>query len=112
MMMVEAIIQPSKFEAVKDALMEVGVRGMTVAEVRGFGTEKGRPATYRGATMTNESVQRLRLQIAVSDRQMPAVRDAIQRAAHTGSIGDGKLFIYPINEVIRIRTRDKGEAAL
>jgi len=112
MKMIEAIIQPFKLEEVKAALSQIHVRGMTVAEVQGFGSQKGRATEYRGTVSTPQFVPKLKLQIVVTDSQAPEVEAAIQRTARTGNVGDGKIFIYPLEMVSRIRTGEKGDSAV
>jgi len=109
---VEAIIRPFKLEDVKLALVNAGIVGMTVSEVRGFGRQKGQVERYRGSEFTVEFLQKLKLEIVVDDAQVDTVVGAIQEAARTGEIGDGKIFISPVDSVIRIRTGDRGNAAL
>ncbi|MFZ5875816.1 MAG: P-II family nitrogen regulator [Nitrospirota bacterium] len=109
---IEAIIKPFKLDDVKAALVDLGVHGMTVSEVKGFGRQKGHKEIYRGAEYVVEFVPKTRLEIVVADTLAPRVVDAIVRAAKTGSIGDGKIFVTPISEAIRIRTGETGEGAL
>jgi nitrogen regulatory protein P-II 2 len=112
MKLVEAIIKPFKLDEVKDALLEIGVQGMTVTEVKGFGRQKGHKETYRGQEYTIEFVPKVKVEVAVTDSQVPRVLDTITRAAKTGSIGDGKIFVRELNSVVRIRTGETGESAL
>ncbi|MCP9454522.1 MAG: P-II family nitrogen regulator [Nitrospira sp.] len=112
MKLVEAVIKPFKLEEVKDALLEIGVRGMTVSEVKGFGRQKGHKETYRGQEYTVEFVPKVKIEVAVSDAQAPRVIEVIIQAASTGSIGDGKIFVHNLDSAIRIRTGESGEAAL
>jgi len=112
MKLVETIIKPFKLDEVKDALIELGVKGMTVTEVKGFGRQKGRTETYRGAEYAIEFVPKVKLEMAVTDGQVPAVIDAILLSARTNSIGDGKIFVRELHEVVRIRTGEVGEAAI
>jgi nitrogen regulatory protein PII len=112
MKLVEAVIKPFKLEEVKDALLEIGVQGMTVSEVKGFGRQKGHKETYRGQEYTIEFVPKVKIEVAVSDAQAPRVIEVIIRAARTGSIGDGKIFVRNLDSAIRIRTGESGEAAL
>ena len=112
MKLIKAIIKPFKFEEVKDALSEIGVEGMTVSEVKGFGRQKGHTEIYRGSEYTVDFLPKVKLEIAVADDLVTKVVDAIVSAAQTGKIGDGKVFIIPIEEAIRIRTGEKGEIAL
>ena len=112
MKMVEAIIKPFKLDDVKDALVEVGVQGMTVSEVKGFGRQKGTKETYRGAEYTTDFVPKVKIELYVADNQVPRVVETITRAAKTGSVGDGKIFVSDIDSVVRIRTGETGESAL
>jgi len=109
---VEAIIRPFKLEDVKLALVNAGIVGMTVSEVRGFGRQKGQVERYRGSEFTVEFLQKLKLEIVVDDDKVDTVVGAIQDAARTGEIGDGKIFISSIDAVIRIRTGEAGSAAI
>ena len=109
---VEAIIKPHKLEDVKSALTQVGVQGLTVSEVRGFGRQKGHKEQYRGAEYTVDLVPKVKIEEVVPDTLTTSVVDAICRAARTGEIGDGKVFILPLESVTRIRTGEKGEAAV
>ena len=109
---VEAIIRPFKLEDVKLALVNAGIVGMTVSEVRGFGRQKGQVERYRGSEFTVEFLQKLKLEIVVDDAQVDNVVGAIQEAARTGEIGDGKIFISPVDSVIRIRTGDRDSSAI
>jgi nitrogen regulatory protein PII len=112
MKLVEAIIKPFKLDEVKDALLEIGVQGMTVTEVKGFGRQKGHKETYRGQEYTIEFVPKVKIEVAIQDSQVPRVLETIARAAKTGSIGDGKIFVREVNAVVRIRTGETGETAL
>jgi nitrogen regulatory protein PII len=107
-----AIIKPFKLGDVKAALTEIGVRGMTVSEVKGFGRQKGHEAVYRGREYQVEFVPKLRIEVAVDDELAEQVVDTIERTARTGSIGDGKIFVYDMQEAVRIRTGERGEDAL
>tara|TARA_Y100000589_G_scaffold283316_1_gene281321 strand:- start:3301 stop:3639 length:339 start_codon:yes stop_codon:yes gene_type:complete len=109
---VEAIIRPFKLEDVKVALVNAGIIGMTVSEVRGFGRQKGQVERYRGSEFTVEFLQKLKVEVVVEDIKVNSVIKAIADAAKTGEIGDGKIFIYPIDSVVRIRTGDLDEQAL
>ncbi len=109
---VEAIIQPSKFEAVKDALVEVGVDGMTVSDVRGHGRQKGHTEFYRGREYTVDLLPKIKIEIVVPDELTDKAVQAILRTAKTGKIGDGKVFLTRIDEAIRIRNEERGDAAL
>ena len=112
MKMVEAIVKPFKLDEVKDALVEIGVQGMTVTEVKGFGHQKGTKETYRGAEYTTDFVPKVKIELYVSDNLVPRVIETITRAAKTGSVGDGKIFVSDLNTVVRIRTGETGENAL
>ena len=109
---IEAIIRPFKLEDVKIALVNSGIVGMTVSEVRGFGRQKGQVEIYRGSEFTVEFLQKLKVEVVVEDEKVNSVIDAIAEAAKTGEIGDGKIFITSIDSVVRIRTGDKDEEAL
>jgi len=109
---IEAIIRPFKLEDVKIALVNSGIVGMTVSEVRGFGRQKGQVERYRGSEFTVEFLQKLKVEVVVEDEKVNSVIDAIAEAAKTGEIGDGKIFITSIDSVVRIRTCDKDEEAL
>ena len=109
---IEAIIRPFKLEDVKIALVNSGIVGMTVSEVRGFGRQKGQVERYRGSEFTVEFLQKLKVEVVVEDEKVNSVIDAIAEAAKTGEIGDGKIFITSIDSVVRIRTGDKNEDAL
>ncbi len=112
MKVIEAIIKPFKLDEVKDALLEMGVQGMTVTEVKGFGRQKGHKETYRGQEYTIEFVPKVKIEVAVNDGQVQRVLETITRAAKTGSIGDGKIFVRDLDAVVRIRTGETGESAL
>lgn len=112
MVKIEAIIQTYKLEEVKEALEVAGVKGMTVSEVRGFGRQKGQTETYRGAEVKVEFIQKMKIEIVIDDALATPVVDAIVRAARTGKVGDGKVFIYPVIEVVRIRTGERGSQAI
>src|SRR6188768_2300486 len=109
---VEAIIKPFKLDEVKDALSEVGIQGMTVTEVKGFGRTGGKKEVYRGSAYVVDFVPKVKIEIVVTDDQVQAVIDAIERSAKTGRIGDGKIFVLPIDEVVRIRTGERGPDAI
>lgn len=109
---VEAIIRPFKLEDVKIALVNAGIVGMTVSEVRGFGRQKGQVERYRGSEFTVEFLQKLKLEIVVDDDKVDTVVEAIQGAARTGEIGDGKIFVNTVDAVIRIRTGDRDSGAI
>ena len=112
MKMIEAIVKPFKLDEVKDALLEMGVQGMTVSEVKGFGRQKGHKETYRGQEYTIEFVPKVKIEVAVTDAQVARVIETITRAAKTGNIGDGKIFVRDLTEAVRIRTGETGEIAL
>jgi nitrogen regulatory protein P-II 1 len=109
---IEAIIKPFKLEEVKDALGEVGIEGMTVSEVKGFGRQKGHTEIYRGSEYTVYFLPKIKLEIVVSDNLLDNAVSAIIKAAKTGKIGDGKVFVSDVEEAIRIRTEEKGEQAV
>jgi nitrogen regulatory protein PII len=109
---IEAIIKPFKLDDVKDALHEVGVSGITVAEVKGFGRQKGHTELYRGAEYVVDFLPKVKVEVVVEDSMAENVIDAIERAAKTGRIGDGKIFVYDISQAIRIRTGDRGADAI
>jgi nitrogen regulatory protein P-II 1 len=109
---IEAIIKPFQLDEVKNALAGIGVRGMTVTEVRGFGRQKGHTEHYRGAEYVVEFLPKIKLEITVGDDQVDRVVAAVREAAHTGRIGDGKIFVLPLVEAIRIRTGEHGADAL
>jgi nitrogen regulatory protein P-II 1 len=112
MIKIDAIIKPFRLEAVKEALQDLGVLGMTVTEVRGFGRQKGQTELYRGAEYKVEFVPKVKLEMVVQEDIASRAVDAIAAAARTGKIGDGKIFIYPIQDVVRIRTGERGTAAI
>lgn len=109
---IEAVIKPFKLDEVKDALAEVGVEGMTVSEVKGFGRQKGHTEIYRGSEYTVDFLPKIKLEVVVADASVEAATTAIVGASKTGKIGDGKVFISTVDEAIRIRTEDKGDEAL
>ncbi|SRR6267378_1684090 len=109
---IEAIIKPFKLEEVKDALGEISIEGMTVSEVKGFGRQKGHTEIYRGSEYTVDFLPKIKMEIVLSDNRIDAAVAAIIKAAKTGKIGDGKVFILPVDEAIRIRTEEKGDAAV
>src|SRR5438876_5564169 len=109
---IEAIIKPFRTEAVKDALAEVGVEGMTLSEVRGFGRQKGHTEIYRGSEYTVDFLPKVKFEIVLSDDRVQKAVDVIVQSAKTGKIGDGKVFVLPIEEAIRIRTEERGESAI
>lgn len=109
---IEAIIRPTRIEQVKNALVKAGIQGITLTEARGFGRQKGQPETYRGTEYRVEFLAKAKLEVVVPDEMAELVVQTILNAARTGSIGDGKLFIYPVEEAIRIRTGERGKEAL
>ncbi len=109
---IEAIIKPFKLDEVKEALHEVGVKGLTVTEAKGFGRQKGHTELYRGAEYVVDFLPKVKIEVVLEDSQVERVVEAIQQAAHTGRIGDGKIFVCPVEEVLRIRTGEKGPEAL
>ena len=109
---IEAIIKPFKLDEVKESLSAIGIQGMTVSEVKGFGRTGGKKEVYRGSAYVVDFVPKVKLEIAVNDAKVHQVISAITEAAKTGRIGDGKIFVLPIDEVIRIRTGEKGEDAI
>ena len=109
---IEAIIKPFKLDEVKSALTQVGVQGITVSEVRGFGRQKGHKEQYRGTEYTVDLVPKIKLEIVVAETLLQPAIEAISRAARSGEIGDGKIFVSALEQVIRIRTGEKGEAAV
>jgi nitrogen regulatory protein P-II 1 len=109
---IEAIIQPSRFESVKEALLEIGIQGMTVVEVRGHGRQKGHTEVYRGREYSVDLLPKVKLEIVLPDALVEAAVTTIMTAASTGKIGDGKIFLSNIEEAIRIRNEERGESAL
>jgi nitrogen regulatory protein P-II 1 len=109
---IEAIIKPFKLDDVKEALTEIGVIGMTVMEVRGFGRQKGHTELYRGSEYTIDFLPKVKVELVVADSIVPKVVETIIAAAKTGSIGDGKVFVLPVEEAVRIRTGERGEDAI
>ena len=109
---IEAIIKPFKLDEVKQALGELGVEGMTVSEVKGFGRQKGHTEIYRGSEYTVDFLPKVKIEIVLPDSQIPAVTDAIVKTARTGKIGDGKVFVLPVEQAIRIRTDEQGDKAV
>ena len=109
---IEAIVQPNRFEAVKGALVEMGIDGMTVSEVRGHGRQKGHTETYHGHEYSVDLLPKIKLEIITDDKLVDSIVNAIVKNAATGKIGDGKIFIYKIEEAIRIRNLERGVAAL
>lgn len=109
---VEAIIKPFKLEEVKDALGDVGIEGMTVTEVKGFGRQKGHTEIYRGSEYTVDFLPKIKVEMVLPDGSVEAAIGAIVKSAKTGKIGDGKIFVSPIDQAIRIRTEEKGDSAV
>jgi len=112
MKLVTAIIKPFKLDEVREALSAIGVQGITVTEVKGFGRQKGHTELYRGAEYVVDFLPKIKIEIAVKDEMVDKVIDAIVKAANTGRIGDGKIFVMPMEEVIRIRTGERGSEAV
>ena len=112
MQKVEAIIKPFKLDEVKEALNAIGIQGITVSEVKGFGRQKGHTELYRGAEYVVDFLPKIKLEVIVADDMVAKVLEAVQSAANTGRIGDGKIFVMPVLEAIRIRTGDRGEDAI
>jgi nitrogen regulatory protein PII len=109
---IEAIIKPFKLEEVKDAIAELGVEGMTVTEVKGFGRQKGHTEIYRGSEYTVDFLPKIKLEVIVTDALLEQVVNAVVKAAKTGKIGDGKVFVIPVDEAVRIRTEETGDKAI
>ena len=109
---IEAIIKPFKLDEVKEALHEVGLQGITVLEAKGFGRQKGHTELYRGAEYVVDFLPKVKLEVVVEDEMLDRAVEAIQNAAHTGRIGDGKIFIVPIDDAIRVRTGERGREAI
>mgnify|MGYP005657761989 CR=1 FL=1 len=109
---IEAVIKPFKLDDVKDALSETGVKGLTVVEAKGFGRQKGHTELYRGAEYVVDFLPKIRLDLVVADKMVEKVVETILKTAHTGKIGDGKIFVMDVEEAIRIRTGEKGDAAI
>jgi nitrogen regulatory protein P-II 1 len=112
MKLIEAIIKPFKLDEVKDALNSIGIEGITVSEVKGYGRQKGHTELYRGAEYVVDFIPKIRIEIAVSDELVGKVVETIENSAKTGRIGDGKIFIIPLEEAVRIRTGEKGPDAI
>src|SRR6185436_9278550 len=112
MVKVEALVRPQKLDEVKAALSAIGIKGMTITEVRGAGKQKGFTQHYRGAEYTVNLIQKIKLEVVVPDDEAHMVADVIAKAARTGEIGDGKIFLIPVGEAIRIRTGEEGEVAI
>ena len=109
---IESIIRPHLLDAVKNALQEIGVVGLTVTEVRGFGRQKGHTETYRGSEYQIEFLPKIKIEVVIPEEMVDQAVDAIQKTARTGKFGDGKIFVSPVEEVVRIRTGERGELAL
>jgi nitrogen regulatory protein P-II 1 len=109
---VEAIIKPFKLDDVKEALSEVGVQGLTALEVKGFGRQKGHTELYRGAEYVVDFLPKVKIEVVVPEEMVSKVVEAIERAARTGKIGDGKIFVIPVDEAVRIRTGERGQEAI
>ncbi|WP_297444878.1 P-II family nitrogen regulator [Desulfurobacterium sp.] len=109
---IEAIIKPFKLEEVKDALTDIGVHGLTVTEVKGFGRQKGHTELYRGAEYVVDFIPKIKIEIVVSDDMAEKVIETIVNTARTGRIGDGKVFVIPVEDIVRIRTGERGDAAV
>ena len=109
---IEAIIQPYRLDAVKDALLELGVEGMTISDVRGHGRQKGHTEHYRGREYTVDLLPKIKLELVLADERVDATVDVILKTAATGKIGDGKIFVSPVEKAIRIRTEETGEQAV
>jgi len=112
MKLIEAIIKPFKLDEVKDALSEIGIEGITVSEVKGFGRQKGHTELYRGAEYVVDFLPKVKLEVAVMDDLVAKVIETIERSARTGRIGDGKIFVLPLETAVRIRTGEKGDEAV
>jgi nitrogen regulatory protein P-II 1 len=109
---IEAIVKPFKLDEVKDALNEIGIQGMTVTEVKGFGRQKGHTELYRGAEYVVDFIPKIKVEIVIADSLAEKVVSTIEKVAKTGKIGDGKIFVYSVDEAVRIRTGERGETAL
>jgi nitrogen regulatory protein P-II 1 len=109
---IEAIIKPFKLDEVKDALGEVGIEGMTVSEVKGFGRQKGHTEIYRGSEYTVDFLPKIKIELVVTDQQLTKAVEVISKAAKTGKIGDGKIFVSTVEQAVRIRTEEKGDSAV
>jgi nitrogen regulatory protein P-II 1 len=109
---IEAIIKPFKLDEVKDALNDLGVKGMTISEVKGFGRQKGHTEIYRGAEYVIDFLPKIKIEVVVEKEMVSKVVELIQKTARTGKIGDGKIFVLPVEEIIRIRTGERGKEAI
>jgi len=112
MKLISAIIKPFKLDEVREALSEVGVAGITVTEVKGFGRQKGHTELYRGAEYVVDFLPKVKIEVAIDDDKLDAAMEAISKAAHTGKIGDGKIFVFTLDQAVRIRTGETGKDAL
>ena len=112
MKMIKAVIKPFKLDEVRDALTKIGIEGMTVTEVRGFGRQKGHTELYRGAEYVVDMLPKIEIELVVADGRVELVVETIRKAANTGRIGDGKVFVSPVETAVRIRTEEKGDAAV
>lgn len=112
MKLIAAVIKPFKLDEVREALSEIGVQGITVTEVKGFGRQKGHTELYRGAEYVVDFLPKVKVEVAIDEQRVDAAIEAIARAAHTGKIGDGKIFVFPLEQAIRIRTGETGADAL
>ena len=112
MKLISAVIKPFKLDDVRAALSEIGVQGMTVTEVKGFGRQRGHTELYRGAEYVVDFLPKVKIDVAIDEPQLDAVVEAISRAANTGKVGDGKIFVTPLDEVVRIRTGETGASAV
>ncbi len=109
---IEAVIKPFKLDEVKEALHDIGLQGLTVLEAKGFGRQKGHTELYRGAEYVVDFLPKVKIELVVDDQLLERAIEAIQRAAYTGRIGDGKIFVYPVEEAIRVRTGERGKDAI
>jgi nitrogen regulatory protein P-II 1 len=109
---IEAIIKPFKLDEVKEALNEIGIQGMTISEVKGYGRQKGHKEIYRGAEYVVDFIPKVKIEIVVQSENIKQIMEKIQQAAHTGKIGDGKIFVSPVEEAIRVRTGERGAEAI
>lgn len=109
---IEAIIKPFKIDDVKEALLDIGIQGMTITEIKGFGRQKGHTEIYRGAEYLIDFLPKIKLEVIITDAQVREVVETIERTAKTGKIGDGKIFVLPVDDVIRIRTGETGDFAI
>ncbi|MFZ1081210.1 MAG: P-II family nitrogen regulator [Candidatus Kryptoniota bacterium] len=109
---IEAIIRPFKIDDVREALIEIGIKGMTVSEVKGYGRQKGHTEMYRGSEYQIDFLPKMKIEIITPDESVDKIVDTIIKSAKTGQVGDGKIFVYPVEDAIRVRTEESGEAAL